>query len=125
MRTFTLPALLSILFLSAGDCGQKNGSKKPFKGRLEVAGICMNYTIAVLDENIVDSLVVENWTDEVTGKKYENVFRLGNPCDFPASLKAGDEFYFTIDTAKGRDCAVCMAYYPTPSRSIRIKVVEK
>ncbi len=125
MRFFLFLSLASFLLLSHSECGTKNEKDQTYRGRLEVAGICMNYTIAVLDDRIDDSLVVRNWTDEVTGKKYENVFRLGNPCDFPASVKPGDEFDFRIAAEKGRECAVCMAYYPTPPRSLRIRVIEK
>ena len=68
------------------------------------------------------SMVVPQWRDETTGKTYKNAFGLANPCDFPASIKEGDEFYFTIDTVKARNCAVCMAYYPTPQKKLIIKV---
>ena len=93
-----------------------------YKGRLEVAGICMNYTIGVIEGDIDPSTIVNSWTDETTNITYTNVFKLGNPCDFPAGIKQGDEFYFTIDTSKGKDCAVCMAYYPTPSKALSITI---
>ncbi len=85
----------------------------------------MNYTLSVIEGNIDTSLVNGSWTDESTGKSYKQAFGLANPCDFPETIKEGDEFYFVIDTAKGKNCAVCMAYYPTPSRKLSIKVVEK
>ena len=85
----------------------------------------MNYTISLVEGNIDTSLISGNWTDESTGKSYRKVFGLANPCDFPASIKEGDEFSFVIDTAKGKDCAVCMAYYPTPPHKLSIKVVAK
>lgn len=84
----------------------------------------MNYTISVLEGDPGKGALAESWTDETTGKQYRDVFRLGNPCDFPATIKQGNEFSFTIDTAKGKDCAVCMAYYPTPSKALSIKVIE-
>ena len=114
----------SLLLLSNSDCGKKGGSGKTYRGRLEVAGICMNYTIAFTGDSPDSSLFNAEWTDEVTGKQYENVFRLGNPCDFPPTIKAGDSFDFVIDTAKGKECMVCLAYYPTPSRAVSIKVVK-
>ena len=140
MRLFFFCSLLSILVLSNSDCKKKNktgaapetttpGNKdaaapEKYKGRLEVAGICKNYTISVTDGNIDKKLVVEEWTDEATGKKYSNAFKLGNPCEFPEQLKAGSEFYFVIDTSQQKECMVCMAYYPTPPKSLSIKVVE-
>jgi hypothetical protein len=66
-----------------------------------------------------------SWKDESTGKIHTNVFALGSVCSFPANIKEGDEFYFTIDPDPVRNCAVCMAYYPKPPKSVAIKVVTK
>lgn len=85
----------------------------------------MNYTLRVLEGPVDTTLVSSSWTDENTGKAYTNAFALANPCDFPATIEQGDEFYFVIDTSKPTQCAVCMAYYPTPPRKLSIKVVEK
>lgn len=95
-----------------------------FKGRLEVAGICSNYTISLLEGNLDTSRIVSMWKDDVTGKTYTNVFALGSPCTFPDTLKAGDEFYFVLDDTK-QQCAVCMAYYPKPQKALNIKVLDK
>ena len=123
MKRCLLLAGLWILIIS-GDCGKKNSSTEKYKGKLKIAALCMNYTIRLTEGTIDTSLIAGNWTDENTQKSYTNVFRLGNPCDFPASLKQGDEFYFRIDTTEGKQCAVCMAYYPTPPKKLSIKVVE-
>ena len=85
----------------------------------------MNYTLALVEGNADSSLINTSWTDESSGKAYKNVFGLANPCDFPENIKEGDEFYFVIDTAKGKNCPVCMAYYPTPPKKLSIKVVPK
>lgn len=115
---------MATLLLSAGECGKKE-TTVTYKGRLEVTGICMNYTISVIEGDIDASLVEQEWKDETTGISYQDVFRLGSPCTFPNTLKKGDEFYFVIDTARKKDCAVCMAYYPVPAKSLEIRVVEK
>ncbi len=120
MKYFLLLIALSTILLSSSDCHSKKTER--LKGKLEIAGICSNYTIKVIEGNVDTSLVVANWADETTGKTYNNVFRLGSPCTFPATIKQGDEFYFTIDTAKQKDCIVCMAYYPTPPKAIAINV---
>jgi len=119
---FILPIL--ILSISAKDgCKKKNNNTTgTYKARLEIKGICMNYTIKVLEENIDTSLVASQWTDETTGKSYANVFKLGSPCNFPENIQQGDEFTFTIDDSVKKDCAVCMAFYPTPPKSLSIKV---
>jgi len=124
MKGAVILSALTTLLLSNTDCSVKKTGTMKYKGKLEIAALCMNYTISVKEGNINTADIVANWTDETTTKSYTNVFKLGNPCDFPASIKQGDEFYFTIDTTKGKDCAVCMAYYPTPSKALSIKVVQ-
>ena len=125
MRLFIFLTALASLLLSAGECNKKPSSGQPMKGRLEVAGICMNYTIRLLDGTIDTSMIAANWTDEATNISYTNVFAPGNPCRLPATIKQGDEFYFSIDTSTQEECIICMAYYPTPPKKIFIKVVEK
>lgn len=111
--------------VSKDGCKKNKSVDNTYKGRLEIKGICMNYTIKILEGNIDTSLVASSWTDETTGKSYKNVFKLGSPCTFPENIQQGDEFTFTIDTAAGKDCAVCMAYYPTPQKHLSIKVAGK
>lgn len=116
--------LAGILFLSVAatskTCGKQNATGC-YKGRLEVKGICSNYTIKVLDATGL-AWTQSKWTDEQTGKKHTQVFKLANPCNFPESIKEGDEFYFTLDTGKLERCTTCMAYYPTPQKAAAIKV---
>lgn len=126
MKLFLLLSSAFLLTASADKCSnKKTADAGTYKGKLEVKALCMNYTISLVEGNLDTSLIVANWTDESTGKSYKNVFGLGSPCTFPASVQQGDEFYFTIDTTQKKDCAVCMAYYPTPSKKLMIKVLEK
>ncbi len=74
--------------------------------------------------DIDPSLVEPSWTDETTGKTYKKAFALQNRCNFPSSLKAGDEFYFKIDSSGSKSCIVCMIYYPVPSKKIPITVID-
>ena len=116
---------LFFITLSKQDCHKKNGSDSVYKGRLEIKGICMNYTIKLLEGSIDTSKIVTNWKDESSGKSHANVFALGDPCRFPESINEGDEFYFLVDTIAPKECMVCQAYYPTPPRSLIIKVLDK
>jgi hypothetical protein len=125
MRILIFSSALSILLLSESECGNKTRAEKEYKGKLEIKALCMNYTISVQEGGMDTAAIVSNWTDDAGKKTYSNVFKLGNPCDFPASIEQGDEFYFVIDTSKGRNCAVCMAYYPTPPKALSIKVLHK
>jgi hypothetical protein len=141
-----LPVFLSCIFLltvSARNCNNNSSIKneekpdssvaksadsasvKKYKGKLEIKAICMNYTLRLVEGNIDTTLISGNWMDETTHKSYQNVFALGNPCTFPATIEQGQDFNFVIDTASPqKQCAVCMAYYPTPPKKLFIKVVE-
>lgn len=125
MKLLVLLTGIFLLTISADKCGKKKSGTTVFKAKLEIKAICMNYTMRLLEGDIDTSLITETWTLENTSKSYNNVFGLANPCDFPATIKEGDEFYFTIDSLPKSDCAVCMAYYPTPPKRLAIKVVDK
>lgn len=95
-----------------------------FKGRLEVKGMCANYTIALLEGDMDPSKIVASWTDENTGKTYKNVFALGSACSFPDAIQEGQEFYFVLGAAD-QNCAVCQAFYPKPAKALSIQVLDK
>jgi hypothetical protein len=105
-------------------CAGDNKNKSCFKGRLEIKGICSNYTIKILEGKADTSKIAASWTDENTGKTYTNVFALDSPCSFPADIEQGGEFYFTIREQRDKDCQVCMAYYPTPPKRLSISVLK-
>lgn len=123
-RLFILLAVF-LLTVSAEKCNEKKDAAVVYKGRLEIKAICMNYTIALLDGNIDTTKIVTTWTDDATKKVYNNVFALENPCNFPDTIKQGDEFYFIIDTTTAAPCAVCKAYYPIPGKKLPIKIITK
>ena len=125
MRVFILLSAIATILISSSDCSPKNDTRTKYKGRLEIKGICLNYTIKLLEGKIDTSLIATEWTDESSGKTYTNVFGLADPCRFPKTLNQGDEFYFAIDTVKPEDCIMCQAYYPTPLRRLIIKVLDK
>lgn len=123
-RLFILSAIF-LLTISATKCNEKKATGTVYKARLEISGICMNYTIKLLEGNMDTSMIVSSWTDETTNKTYSNVFALANPCNFPGTIKEGDEFYFKIDTVSTEPCMLCMAYYPVPGKKLPIKIVNK
>jgi len=124
MKKFILTPFVFILLVTTDKCKNKK-ENSAYKGNLEVKGMCMNYTIKLLEGSIDTSKLVAEWKDESTGKIHNNVFALGSVCNFPPTISEGDEFSFTIDTSYISNCAVCLAYYPKPSKSIAIKVVNK
>lgn len=120
-----LVLLLAFVILAAFRCEKEpNRLQGCYKGRLEVKGICMNYTIKVVQGAIDPNLLQASWTDPSTGKTYENVFALSSVCDFPADIEEGEEFYFQVNTRPNMTCAVCEAYYPTPQKSLSISVSD-
>jgi len=121
---YSLFPIVIVLAITADKCKNKNESTI-YKGRLETKGMCMNYTIKLLEGNLDTSKIVSEWKSEATGKTYNNVFALGSVCSFPKTINEGDEFYFTTDSSYVSNCAVCLAYYPKPPKSIAIKVVNK
>lgn len=121
---FVLMMFIAAMVASKTTCNKSSKSSGCYKGRLEIKGICSNYTIKLLEGNLDTSLIESQWTDEHTGKTHSNVFALGSPCSFPENIKEGDEFYFVLDTFK-QQCNVCMAYYPTPGKKLSINVIPK
>lgn len=95
-----------------------------FTGKLAVAGICSNYTITLEDGTLADSLYEAIWTDPQTSLSYNRAFRLGNPCQFPSSIRAGETFKFVLEPNPSNNCAICQAYYPTPTKTINIRIVN-
>ncbi|HEU0111162.1 MAG TPA: hypothetical protein VFQ73_09820 [Flavisolibacter sp.] len=85
----------------------------------------MNYTISLVNGTMDTSLIAARWTNESTGKSYNNVFALGSKCNFPSTINEGDEFYFTIDSTTVQNCAVCLLYYPVPPKKLSIKVQQE
>jgi hypothetical protein len=124
MKIYIVAPFAFILNISANKCKNKTETDA-YKGRFEVKGMCMNYTIKLLEGNIDTSKLVAEWKNEITGKTHNNVFALGSVCNFPPTINEGDEFYFTIDSTYVSNCAVCLAYYPKPAKSLAIKVVNK
>jgi hypothetical protein len=126
MKLLFFLSLILSLTISADKCGsKKTETSGKYKARLETKALCMNYTLRLLEGDIDTSLITASWIDESTGKSYHNVFGLGSPCTFPPNIEQGDDFYFMIDTTQKQQCAVCLAYYPTPPRKLSIKVLDK
>jgi len=123
MKIFLAMGIL-LAALTQQRCNKEKTSSSCYKGRLEIKGICSNYTIKLLEGNLDPATIEASWTDPNTGKTYNNVFALGSPCSFPASLKEGDEFYFSL-AAPVQNCAVCKAYYPKPAKALAITVLDK
>ena len=126
MKFLTPLLLAAAMMLTAATCNNTanktaTAATKCFKGRLEIKGICMNYVIKVLEGDNKALAIDSSWTDESDGKIYQNVFALGNKCNFP-DMEEGAEFYFTIDGKEDPSCNVCMAFRPVPASKNNIVV---
>lgn len=122
IKIILFTGLTSMLVVNQKKCNDTSKQTGCFKGKLEIKGICSNYTIKVLEGNLDTAKIAASWTDENTGKTYTNVFALDSPCSFPTDINEGEEFYFTVREEKDKDCNVCMAYYPTPPKRLSISV---
>ena len=114
--------ILAICLCNVIGC-RKTESGPTYTGRLEIDGICGNYTLTVLNGGLDTTQVQASWTDPTTNITYTNAFGLSNPCDFPDSLQAGDSFEFRLATPN-RNCVQCLAFYPTPGKQLSIQVVR-
>jgi len=95
-----------------------------YKARFEIKGICSNYTFSIVEGNINPKWVEAEWTDPQTDITYKNAFAMQNPCWLPSGIKEGDEFYIEVLTPSPANCMVCLAYYPTPKKSLSFRVIE-
>ena len=93
-----------------------------YSGKLVKKGICMNYVIEVLDSKFNKNLIEIIWVDEFSDKEYQNVFTLASVCDFPNDIMEGEIFNFSVLENYNEQCAVCLAYTPTPEKSLNIRL---
>lgn len=96
-------------------------SESLLRGKLAIKGVCLNYTIQLVSGEIDKDLLESEWVDEMTSTAYNNVFALQNVCDFPNGIEEGETFDFIVNkNPENQKCVVCLAYRPTPSKSISI-----
>ena len=111
--------LFFLLFALMTCCGfqcERYGHLPAFTGKLAVAGICSNYTITLEEGALADSLYESIWIDPQTSLSYNRAFRLGNPCEFPSSIRAGETFKFVLEPNPSNNCA---------TRSMATKVFKR
>ncbi len=127
MHKFVYISCFALLIASSYQCNNKIvPAEGVLKGRLVINEICSHYVIQVISGTPDTSMVTNGWQDEKRNKTYDNVFSVSNRCSFAdAKLKEGDEFEFTIDPDPPQeDCAVCMAFYPTPPKRNAVRIVN-
>ena len=113
---------ISIFFSCDKDTEKIADLETCYSGKLVKKGICMNYVIEVLDPMFDKNLIEISWRDEFSDKEYQNVFTLGSVCDFPIDISEGDIFNFSVIENYNQQCAVCLAYTPTPEKSLNIRL---
>ena len=117
--------LLVVLTLcSAYECNKSKSGR--LKGKLVIKEICSHYVVQVTSGSVDTSKVVSGWRDEKRQTTFDKVFTVANRCDFPSTMNEGDEFEFEFDpNPSPQNCAVCMAYYPIPTKSNAIKIQQE
>lgn len=124
MKTVLLSAVLLVAACSPkpqADSPELNRSTTCFKGKLVKRGICGQRVIQLLSDPSSTVAMAKDWTDSLSNRQYQNVFTVANPCDFPAAIKEGEEFTFSITTNPGSNCITCYAYTPVPAEKNNIK----
>ena len=123
-----LLSFLLIMFAFIQCSNEENNSDcsaNLLRGKLAIKGICLNYTIQLVSGEIDKDLIESEWVDEMTGTDYNDVFALQNVCDFPSGIEEGEIFDFIVNKSpENQKCAVCLAYRPTPSKSISIIICD-
>jgi len=112
------PALFLLAALPFFSFECKNKTSAWLKGKV-IRITCASTVVQVLDnKKIGDS----SWADSMsTHQTYNNVFSVSNKCELPQTLKAGDEFWFTIDSISKTQCIVCMMYDAPPQSKFSVK----
>ncbi len=64
IKTLIITGLISLVLSSQKECNSNNKKAGCYKGRLEIKGICSNYTITVLEGDLDSSKIAKSWTDE-------------------------------------------------------------
>jgi hypothetical protein len=122
MIPFFLINLVMFFFGCETETKKTESLETCFIGKLVKKGICMNYVIEVMDENFDKNLIEINWFDDLSNQEYKNVFTLASVCDFPNDIMEGEIFNFSVLENYNQQCAVCLAYTPTPEKSINIRL---
>ena len=120
-KFFFVAAIFCINFCSENQISSYN-LENLVRGKLVIKGICMNYVIEVLDSEFNKNLIEIIWVDEFSDKEYQNVFTLASVCDFPNDIMEGEIFNFSVLENYNEQCAVCLAYTPTPEKSLNIRL---
>ncbi len=117
-----LAMLLTASCIQLPNAGTDNSTQR-IKAKV-IRITCATTVIQVLDPAHYN--LGETWTIEGTSNTYEHVAVVSNKCEFPSTLKEGDEFYFRqiSENDASNDCAVCMMYDFPPSKGIYLRVVN-
>ena len=109
------------------SCKSAQPSGTALTGRLVISELCNHYVVAVEAGSLDSSLLAASWTDTKRGATYRDVFTVSSRCSFAQSgLQEGDRFTFEVnDSGTTENCAVCMAYYPVPEQTLRIRNIHK
>jgi len=115
--------LLILLLLIS--CNKEEGIDiNIYTGKLVKVSVCSNFVVEVMDDNFPKDLIETSWIDEFSGISYNNVFGIGNFCEFPNSISEGETFRFRISNNSNLNCAQCLIYTPMPTKYLNISVVD-
>lgn len=113
--------IAAIIPFLASKCDKQNKGKCLMGKVIRIS--CASYVIQVLND---DSVGEDKWKNTMQGEElsFDNVFSASNKCKIPASYKAGDTIYFTVDNPAPSDCIVCMMYDAPPKTQYQVANVS-
>lgn len=111
-------AMFAILLVTYSCRPAKNvSSDKLYNGKV-VMGICGSITVQITDAT---SLGQNSWSPDNGTTHYDHVFRVANPCTWKGAKDSIIVFRFVPPSVQ--NCALCMAFAPTPDTAYNIEVV--
>tara|TARA_B100000035_G_C20598646_1_gene378651 strand:+ start:34 stop:405 length:372 start_codon:yes stop_codon:yes gene_type:complete len=118
--------ILLILLLLISCNKEEENDINIYTGKLVKLSVCSNFVVEVINDNFPKDLIETSWIDEFSGITYNNVFGIGNFCEFPNSISEGETFRFRINNNPNLipNCAQCLIYTPMPTKYLNISVVD-
>lgn len=119
-------AILGVTIAISGvmSCG-KSGDGPVFKGRI-LTSTCDYITVQIADKYSPYGQDGWSYNNGTTTKKYDNVFRIANPCTYnPDGFSINDTFSFRFTGSTTQNCGSCLAVGPVPDTSYNIRVIRQ
>jgi hypothetical protein len=119
-------SVLGFCMLQLSACNRKyteNVAPPIFTGKV-VKSICGHVMVQFVNDSV--ALGQFGWADPMdSGKVYDRVFKVANPCTWGKTDTASNiSFRLIAPNGAGQNCTMCLALTSTPDTAYYIRVVE-